>query len=92
MLSFSPERGGFVCKTCQKPGEGYIPVSFEGARLLQILQRASLDEAASLPIGYQKAAGLLDVLTRFLKYHAGLTSYLKSLAFLEKLKNSQQNG
>ena len=61
-------------------------------RASRILQRASLDEAASLPIGYQKAAGLLDVLTRFLKYHAGLTSDLKSLAFLEKLKNSQQNG
>jgi DNA repair protein RecO (recombination protein O) len=91
-LSFSPERGGFVCEACQKPGERYIPVSAEGARLLVVLQRASLDEAASLPIGYRQAARLLEVLTAFLKYHAGLVSDLKSLQFLEKLKNSQLNG
>jgi DNA repair protein RecO (recombination protein O) len=85
---FSPERGGMTCRACQRAGEQYIPLSADGARLLAALQRASLDEAASLPVGYQDAALLTEALTKFLKYHSGLVSDLKSLAFLEKLKKA----
>ena len=86
---FSPERGGLVCPSCQKPGEYYIPLSAEGLRVLTILQQASLDEAATVPIGFQEASLLVEILANFLKYHSGLVSDLKSVAFLEKLKKSQ---
>lgn len=88
---FSPERGGLVCPSCQKPGEYYIPLSAEGLRVLTSLQQASLDEAATVPIGFQEASFLVEILANFLKYHSGLMSDLKSVAFLEKLKKSQQS-
>jgi len=91
-IQFSPQRGGLVCRACQKPGEYYIDLSAEGAELLALLQRASLNEAASLPIGYQNAMYLIEALTTFLKYHSGMVSDLKSLTFLEKLKTSELNG
>jgi DNA repair protein RecO (recombination protein O) len=85
---FSPERGGFVCPACQRLGEYYIGVSVGGFRLLMRLQTASLDEASAVQIGYQEAALVLEALTRFLSYQAGVASDLKSLEFLEKLKHS----
>lgn len=85
---FSPERGGLVCPSCQKPGEYYIGLSAESLRLLNVLQRASLDEAASLPLGFQEASLLVDVLTKFLKHHSALVVNMKSLAFLDKLKRT----
>ncbi len=89
VIKFSPERGGLVCPSCQKPGEYYIPLSVEGLRVLTDLQQASLDEAATVPIGFQDATFLVEGLTNFLKFHSGLVSDLKSVAFLEKLKKSQ---
>lgn len=86
---FSPERGGLVCPSCQKPGEYYIPLSAGGRRVLTTLQQASLDEAATVPIGFQEATFLVELLANFLKYHSGLVSDLKSVEFLEKLKKSQ---
>jgi hypothetical protein len=47
-----------------------------------------LTEAATVPIGYQEASLMIDALTKFLSYQSGLVSGLKSLEFLEKLKNS----
>jgi DNA repair protein RecO (recombination protein O) len=85
---FSPERGGVVCPACQKPGEYYIGLSAEQLRLLSVLQRASLDEAATVPIGFGEASVLVETLTKFVKYHSGLVSDIKSLDFLDKLKNS----
>jgi DNA repair protein RecO len=85
---FSPERGGLTCAACQKAGEQYIPLSADGARLLAVLQRASLEEAALLPVGYQEATLLIEALMKFLKYHSGLVADLKSLDFLEKLKKA----
>ena len=83
---FSPERGGLTCQACQRAGEHYIPLSVDGARLLAALQHASLDEAATLAVGYREAALLIEALEKFLEYHAGLKSGLRSLAFLDKLK------
>lgn len=85
---FSPERGGLVCPTCQRAGEYYIGLSTEQLRILSALQRASLDEAARVALGYQETSLLLEVLTKFLKYHSGLVSDLKSLEFLDKLKKA----
>lgn len=87
-VPFCPERGGIVCKACQTPGDYYIPLSKENARLLVVLQSASLNEAARLPIGYNDVTLLLDALTSFTKYQTGMNAPLKSLGFLEKLKNS----
>ena len=75
---FSPERGGLVCPACQRVGEYYIGLSAEQLRLLSVLQRASLDEAASVPIGFQEASFLAETLTKFVKYHSGLISDIKS--------------
>jgi DNA repair protein RecO (recombination protein O) len=84
---FSPERGGIVCNTCQTPGEYYLLLSKENTRRLVALQDASLTEAAGVSIGYTDAAYLLDVLTKFTISHTGLSGQLKSLEFLEKMKN-----
>ncbi len=88
-ILFSPERGGVVCPACQRPGEYYIGLSPEQLRLLSVLQRASLDEAATVPIGFGEASLLVETLTKFVKYHSGLISDIKSLEFLDKLKSSQ---
>ncbi len=88
-FGFCPERGGLICGACQTAGDYYIPLSPEDLRLLTVLQAASLSEAAAVPIGYQKTAFLLDALVKLLSYQADLKAQLKSLEFLEKLKNSQ---
>ena len=88
LVYFSPERGGYVCPACQRVGEYYIGVSSGGYRLLMQLQTASLDEASAIQIGYQEASQMLEALTKFLSYQAGVASDLKSLEFLEKLKNT----
>ncbi|PWB72504.1 DNA repair protein RecO [candidate division GN15 bacterium] len=88
-VAFSPERGGYVCPSCQRVAEYYIWLSSGGYRLLTRLQTCSLDEASLMPIGYQDCSLMLDLLTRFLSYQAGVSGDLKSLEFLEKLKNSQ---
>ena len=85
---FSPERGGMVCAACQKPGEYYIGLSPEQHRVLMLLQRASLDEAATIPLGFQEATYLAEALAKFLRFHSGLISDIKSLEFLDKLKQS----
>ena len=87
-VMFSPEKGGLICSSCQKPGEYYIGLSVQQARLLSVLQRASLDEAATVPLGFQEATVLVETLTKFIKHHSGLVSDIKSLAFLDKLKSS----
>jgi recombinational DNA repair protein (RecF pathway) len=89
---FSPERGGLVCPSCQTAGEYYIGLPAEGVRILSSLQRASLVEAAGVALGYDISALLLEALTKFLSYHAGVGGELKSLEFLEKLKHSHLNG
>ncbi|MBU0982933.1 MAG: DNA repair protein RecO, partial [candidate division Zixibacteria bacterium] len=86
---FSPERGGVVCSSCQKPGEYYISLSGRGLQVLRVLQRASLDEAASLRLSFSEASLLVDTLTKFLRFHSGLISDLRSLEFLEKLRNTE---
>lgn len=88
-IMFSPERGGLVCPACQRPGEYYIGLSREQARLLSVIQRASLDEAATVPISFSEASLLVEALTKFLKYHSGLFSDIKSITFLDKLKDSR---
>jgi DNA repair protein RecO len=91
-FAFSPARGGIVSPACQKPGEYYIDLPVADLKILAALQVSSLEEASCLPLGYQHAAQLVDALTRFLSYQAGTKPELKSLEFLEKLKNSQLNG
>jgi DNA repair protein RecO (recombination protein O) len=87
-LNFSPERGGMVCGSCKTVGEYYIPFSPESHRLLLALQSASLKQAAELPVAYDETTRLLEALTKFVAYQADIKAELKSLAFLEKLKNS----
>jgi DNA repair protein RecO (recombination protein O) len=89
---FSPERGGVICPSCQTPGEYYISLPAEGVRVLFSLQTASLSEAASVALGYDNSALLLEALTKFLSFHAGVGGDLKSLEFLEKLKTSHLTG
>ncbi len=89
---FSPDRGGVICPSCQTPGEYYIPLPAEGVRVLSSLQTASLSEAATIAISYDISALLLEALTKFLSFHAGVGGDLKSLEFLEKLKTTDLNG
>ena len=88
-VKFSGERGGVVCPACQKPTEYYISFSFEKYGLLKALQTASLNEAATLPLSLAEANLLLEALTSFIGHQADVKTDLKSLGFIEKLKNSQ---
>jgi DNA repair protein RecO (recombination protein O) len=91
-VAFSPERGGVISPACQKPGEYYIDLTWAAHNRLQALQKAALHEAAVTVVGYKEASRLIDALTKFLSYQAGISSDLKSLEFLHKLKRSQMNG
>lgn len=86
---FSPERGGIVCSACQKVGQSYIGLSDTETRLLARLQTSSFSTAAQISIGFDEATRMTDAVAQFLRYHAGVGSDLKSLSFLDKLKNSQ---
>lgn len=91
-VSFDPNRGGLVCLSCQRPLDQYIRLSVGLARQLAALQTASLTEAAALPIGFEDSTRCLDGLTRFLANQTGMRSGLKSLEFLQKLKNNDLTG
>ncbi|MEA2031587.1 MAG: DNA repair protein RecO [candidate division Zixibacteria bacterium] len=85
---FSPERGGGICNACQRVGEYYIPIPKSGYNLLVQLQRASLTQAVRLSTGYRETTLLLEALIKFVAYQTDLKEKLKSLEFLEKLKDS----
>ncbi len=87
-ILFGADNGGSVCNTCQKPGDYYISLSPEMFKIFKALQTASLQEAAIVPIGLSKVTLLQDALTRFISSQAQMDCRLKSLAFIEKLKNS----
>jgi len=89
-IFFDVRKGGIICATCQKPTDDYISFPKETYKLLLALQTASLNEAATLPIGYKKAALLLEILTKFIGNQTGDIINLNSLEFIEKLKNGQQ--
>jgi DNA repair protein RecO (recombination protein O) len=84
---FCPERGGVVCSTCKTAGDYYIPFSRESSVHLAALQKASLSKAEGVPIGYREVSCLLEALIKFVNSQTGVVSRLKSLEFLEKLKN-----
>ena len=86
------DRGGVVCETCQKPGDYYIGFSDDSYQRLLSLQTASLAEAAGITVRFNEANSFLDALTKFLASQTGFKSDLKSLKFIEKLKNSQLIG
>ena len=87
-LRFYPQRGGIVHPSCQKPVDYYISVSQNSFQKLAILQRSSLTEAAQIALGFNEASVMLEILVKFLGYQADLKAELKSLKFLEKLKNT----
>lgn len=87
---FGADLGGIVCDTCQKPGEYYISLSAESYKIFVALQTASLQEASTVPIGITQATILQDALSRFLSTQTGMDCKLKSLTFIEKLKNNNK--
>lgn len=89
---FAVERGGIVCPACQKPGDYYIGFSDDSLARLVALQTSSLSEAATIAIGFKEASRFMEALTKFLASQTGFKAELKSLAFIEKLKNSQLTG
>jgi len=88
-VRFSPERGGIVCPSCQNPGEYYIGLPYDGYLKLVELQTASLSESEKLTLGFKETTLLLDALVKFLEYQADISSKIKSLEFLQKLKNAK---
>ena len=88
-VKFSPERGGIICPSCQNPGESYIALPYDGFMKLENLQTASLTEAEKLTLGFKETSLLLDALVKFLEYQADISSKIKSLEFLHKLKNAK---
>ena len=86
-INFAADIGGVICDTCQKPGEYYISLSAESFKLLKALQTASLAEAATVPLGMTQVTILQEALSRFASSSTSIEIKLKSLAFIEKLKN-----
>ncbi len=87
-ILFGADNGGSVCNACQKAGDYYISLSPEMFKIFVALQTASLQEAATVPIGLSKVTLLQEALIRFISSQTQLDCRLKSLAFIEKLKNS----
>ena len=56
---------------------------------VSLLPQASLAEAAELSVGFAEAVNLVNALTGFVGEQTGLKSELKSMEFIEKLKNGQ---
>jgi DNA repair protein RecO (recombination protein O) len=88
-VNFSPERGGLVCPSCQNTGEYYIGLPYDGFLKLVDLQTASLNEAEKRTLGFNETSLLLDALVKFLEFQADVSSKIKSLEFLHKLKNAK---
>ena len=88
-VPFSPERGGIICPSCQTPGDYYIKLPADVFAELLKLQSASLKEAESVRISYGEASLLLEALVKFLQYQAEISSKIKSLEFLDKLKKTE---
>lgn len=88
-VNFSAERGGVICPSCQNTGEYYIGLPYDGFEKLVALQTASLNEAEKLTLGFNETSLLLDALVKFLEYQADVSSKIKSLEFLHKLKNAK---
>lgn len=88
-VNLAVDRGGIVCGACQRPGDYYIGFSSGSFRRLLRLQTASLDEAAAMVISFNEARSFLEALTSFAASQTGFKSELKSLEFINKLKNSQ---
>lgn len=86
---FDPARGGIVCPGCAAFSDTYIPVSPADLLGLAAYQRASLSEADGMQLPFEQGQRLLEVMLRFLEYHAGVNSQLKALGFLDKLKRAQ---
>lgn len=91
-VRFDPVRGGLVCLSCGRPGDQYIQLSVGLVRQLVTLQTASLTEAAALKVGFDDSTRCLDALTKFLTNQTGMRTGLKSLEFLQKLKNNDLTG
>ena len=91
-IKFGYNQGGVICSSCQKAGDYYIGFSGRSYKLILALQTASLAEAGTLPLGYTDASGILEALTKFLSGQTGLKADLKSLDFINKLKNNQKTG
>jgi len=87
--SFSAERGGIVCPSCQTPGDYYIKLPADVFADLLKLQSASLKEAESVKVSFGEASLLLEALIKFLQYQADISSKIKSLEFLDKLKKTE---
>ena len=87
--TFEPERGGIVCPSCVAFTASYIPVSPTDLVTLAKYQRASLADADSMQLPFEQGQRLLEIMLRFLQYHAGVNSQLKALGFLDKLKRAQ---
>ena len=88
-IQFYPERGGILCSSCQTAADHYIRLSAAGFEQLVALQTASLTEAAALPIPYADTELLLEAMTKFMSFQTGLSSKIKSLEFLKKLKDTK---
>lgn len=84
----SIERGGLICENCRRDRAGQnqmIELTPELHGRLVELMTSSLDEASQRLVGLKELNQMVDLITAFLKYHAGTIRHLKSFDFLDKL-------
>ncbi len=63
----------------------------DSALVVSAMAQAVDRPVSTFSIGFGEASLLVEALTKFVKYHSGLISDIKSLEFLDKLKSSQLN-
>ncbi|MBM3279312.1 MAG: DNA repair protein RecO [Candidatus Handelsmanbacteria bacterium] len=84
-LWFSPAMGGGLCARCGTAAGG-IRVAGDSLRLLAGLQALGAYQPEAIPPAPPRRGELRSMLRRFLEYHGGQHSHLKSLDFLEAVK------
>lgn len=90
-LMVSIERGGIICDNCRATGPGQnqlVDLTAELHASMIRLMESSLEEASNIRISLQDLTRMVDLLTTFLKYHAGTIRQLKSFDFLDKLASA----
>ncbi len=91
-LRFGPAAGGLIDATCQGTQDRYIRLTANEAAALMRLQSTSLEDAVGVLLTFAEITRLTDCLTRFLQFHADLTTELQSIRWLDKLKAAQPTG
>ena len=87
---FSPNMGGALCLECSPPDAHVLPLSLRALKVLRLMHRGAVGDAASLAINPSLSAELRSVLSNTVRYWLG--KEIRSNSFLEHLHNQAKIG